>query len=504
MCWPRGVLTTSTLVTTTWTRIACSFTTGTVSGSPYIFVGQNDTTGRTWYADGASLTQNGVSNSSNIAYYSEGTLNLNGLALGNTLIQPTTTSNTEFIVAAPNGTVGLQVDSINANLDTSYAFLTSGREVITNTANNALQVRNSTSDTPLISADTTILDLDTNGSFEFSTANPPVSYAANHSGVNLTVDTTVNNAYTGNNTGKVVTSASAVANSGINYALTTSTLAAGTYTLSFYAKITSGTFTTLDAGWSSDGSIENTCTLSSNTVITYWQRYTCTFTAGAASNTPYFFIGQSDSGVAHTYFLDGISLESGTSFDNYREGKIQLNGDITSPTVFRPQSDSNSALQIQNASGTSLLSVDSANMIITIGGTSSSFGSLTLSNAHFKSTQTTAPTKGTPTNCGGGTGPSAAVTSGSTDSAGSFTITAGTTGSPSTCDTVITFNKAYGAAPKSVIVTPTTTVGSATNQREAYVSAISANSFTVKVNTNLTGNTPANGEVFGYYYWVIE
>ncbi len=114
-------------------------------------------------------------------------------------------------------------------------------------------------------------------------------------------------------------------------------------------------------------------------------------------------------------------------------------------------------------------------------------------DGHIKSTQTTAPTIGTPTNCG--TTPTTAVTTSSTDSAGSFTITAGT-GSPTTCDTIITFNNAFGAAPKSIILTPSTLTGGAKN---IYVSATATTTFTVKLATS-----PAASEVNTWYYQIIE
>ena len=156
------------------------------------------------------------------------------------------------------------------------------------------------------------------------------------------------------------------------------------------------------------------------------------------------------------------------------------------------------AIQLTQASGGTITigSTSGASAVIIQSGT----GDITL-KGHLLSSQATAPTIGTPANCG--TSPTAAVTTGSTDSAGSFTITAGT-GSPTTCDTVVTFNATYTSAPKSVVITPTLAVGSATNQREAYISAVSATTFTVKINTNLTGNTPAPSEVMSFYYWVVK
>jgi hypothetical protein len=173
----------------------------------------------------------------------------------------------------------------------------------------------------------------------------------------------------------------------------------------------------------------------------------------------------------------------------------------TGATLFKNRSDTTTAFQIQNSGATStLFAVDTSGSIITVAGNTTTFAVLTVTNAHAKFTQTTAPTIGTPTNCGGGTGPTAAVTAASADNAGSFTITSGTTGSPTTCDTVLTFNKTFGAAPKAIMVKNTTAVGSATGIQDVYISASSATTFTVK----FTAVNAANNIQYGYYYWVIE
>ncbi|MCC2631344.1 MAG: hypothetical protein K0S20_43 [Patescibacteria group bacterium] len=113
--------------------------------------------------------------------------------------------------------------------------------------------------------------------------------------------------------------------------------------------------------------------------------------------------------------------------------------------------------------------------------------------AHLKSSQTTAPTIATPTSCG--TSPTASVTAGSTDMAGSFIVTAGS-GSPSNCSVALTFNKAYGAAPKSIQLTPATSTAPAKN---LYVSASTATTFTVIMSV-----APAASEPNTWYYTVIE
>jgi hypothetical protein len=169
--------------------------------------------------------------------------------------------------------------------------------------------------------------------------------------------------------------------------------------------------------------------------------------------------------------------------------------------AIRSSTNSTTAFQLQDASGTSLLTADTTNKTIKIAGTASTFALLLLDNTHVKSIQTTAPTiSAGPTTCGTGS-PTAAITSGSTDSAGSFTITTGS-GSPTTCATTIQFNKAYGSAPKSIILTPSDSVNSAAAAIVANVSTVTAGpptTFVVKII-----GAPVAGTTYGWYYWVVE
>ncbi len=180
-----------------------------------------------------------------------------------------------------------------------------------------------------------------------------------------------------------------------------------------------------------------------------------------------------------------ITIQSGTTTTSGTTGSISIdvgsgvaNGTVTIGTT--------------NASG---LTIGRSGVTTTLNGTQNVSGQLTLGPAttHFKSSQTTAPTIGTPSACG--TTPTSAVVAGSTDSAGSFTITAGT-GAPGNCAAVVTFQTAYGGAPKAIVLTPSTSTGGAKN---AYVSAIATTTFTVTLAT-----APAASEANTWYYWGIE
>ncbi len=167
--------------------------------------------------------------------------------------------------------------------------------------------------------------------------------------------------------------------------------------------------------------------------------------------------------------------------------------------LILPGNDTTKAFQVQNAAGTTtLLNTDTTNLVVTVAGNTTNFATLTLTNAHFKSTQTNPPTIGTPAACGGS--PTAAVQTGSTDSAGSFRITSGT-GSPTTCDTIITFNKGYGAAPKSIMLLAETKDGGTGTAvtRQIFVTGASTTTFTVKYGAGVLAS-----EVNWFYYWVIE
>jgi hypothetical protein len=200
-----------------------------------------------------------------------------------------------------------------------------------------------------------------------------------------------------------------------------------------------------------------------------------------------------------------LTLTAGNGGDdsNNNGGDLILQGGsphgtgIGGSVLVRPQKDSADAFQVQNSIGTPLFTADSTGMRITIGGTDASYATLTLTDAHIKSTQTTPPTASAPASCG--TAPIAALTAGSTDTAGSFTITTGTGGTASTCDTTVTFHQIYGAAPKSIMVTGKTDAASVA--RQVYVSAVTATTFTVSFATSAGG---ADSTPYSFSYWVIE
>ena len=191
------------------------------------------------------------------------------------------------------------------------------------------------------------------------------------------------NVYHGQASLKVTTGS--VANSGAQdstYIVPGAQLAAGSYTLSFFAEGTTG-FTTLQASLGT-----GTCTLNSNTVSTSgFQQYWCTVTTTAAS--PTIEIGSSGT-TPVTFYLDDVQLVTGSSLLGYNLGQIQLRGIIDNPVLFQATSNSTLAFQIQNTSGTNLFAVDTLDTQINLGSAASTPVVLVLGNKN---------TSGDPSTC---------------------------------------------------------------------------------------------------------
>ena len=98
-----------TVLTTGWTRFACTFTTGTISGTPFIYIDQTDATSRTFNIDSVQL-QTGAS----ATPYQIGNIQLRGLITNPAAFQALSNSTTAFQIQDTNGTANIfDVDSVN-------------------------------------------------------------------------------------------------------------------------------------------------------------------------------------------------------------------------------------------------------------------------------------------------------------------------------------------------------------------------------------------------------
>ncbi|OGL34495.1 hypothetical protein A3F05_01735 [Candidatus Saccharibacteria bacterium RIFCSPHIGHO2_12_FULL_47_17] len=183
---------------------------------------------------------------------------------------------------------------------------------------------------------------------------------------------------------KAVTTAAANDGAKYAYALASTTQ----YSLTGFARLDSGSaaMATFQMGRADDGSTDTSCLTAQTLVTGGWTRFTCTFTTGTTSGSPYVYFKQTDA-AAHTFYLDAVKLEAAAAATPYKEGTQYLNGNIGSPTTFKNQSDSTAAFQIQNSAGTSLFTADTLNSSVSI-------GTLALSSTPITATGGTITTSG--------------------------------------------------------------------------------------------------------------
>ena len=224
--------------------------------------------------------------------------------------------------------------------------------------------------------------------------------------------------------------------------------------------------------------------------------------------------------LSHAAAGEGFVLETtATTYTSFfPEMSINRNGNITGVDTEKMQDFEifPSFTLIEPASGTFnyvCASIDLSSVSVTAGVGTSVITALELVasedadsinralsfTGHIQANQTTAPTSsltGTTLNAGGGSGAVFAIDSGSTDTAGSFTITAGN-GTPTAGKAgKLIFNQAMQAAPKTIIVSSKDADGT---NNQIYVTSPAVNGFDVNFNTALGAS-----EVVEFYYWVIE
>jgi hypothetical protein len=145
--------------------------------------------------------------------------------------------------------------------------------------------------------------------------------------------------------------------------------AAGTYVMSFYAKLSTGTMasslfqtTVIDSSTHSQACNAGT-TLSSSG----YQRITCSFTV-SGSNMTSLSVTQTDA-TARTIYTDAVQLELATTATPYAFTQVYLPGVITSPVSFYTATSSTNAFQVLDAGGVNtLLGVDTLNTQVAITG----------------------------------------------------------------------------------------------------------------------------------------
>lgn len=366
-----------------WNRYSCTFTTGTTSGSTYIYVKQTDATSRTFYIDGVEL----VASSSN-GVYDGSRVNVSGsLVVGagsqaanagtTTLIRGTGETNSNDIplaVQTAGGTNLLTVNAATGNTNVSGDIFNTfwGTAALTATSNSGagsqiLAVSNDNGNT-LINTTSNLSNLVLTSSFVPApgSGNPTANWTAKGTAT-LTADSA--NAYVGVASAKaVVTAASSGMQTQISPTSGLGTILPNTdYQLTFWAKCSNGMSTFTYGRQDVSGTDVNSTT--TGTCSTNWQQYTAHWTTGATITNPNIYM---DSGATSsvTIWVDGIQLIQTTTnaATSYNPGNIYLQGVIAGATTFQNTNNSTTALQIQNSSGVSLLTADTTNAQLKVTG----------------------------------------------------------------------------------------------------------------------------------------
>jgi hypothetical protein len=211
----------------------------------------------------------------------------------------------------------------------------------------------------IFGVDTTDTNLVNNPGLEVSTAGWTYS-GAQSAIVGIFRDTS--NSYLGVGSLKFIMSATATDQARFTFNPSTLLVSGTTYTLSFYARDSATSYSTLTYGHR-EGAADTNCT-AVGAISTIWQRYSCSFT-WTTITSPYIFISAGT--ASKTISIDAASLEPGGTVTPYGAGSIYFNGVITSPVNFQNKTDSTTAFQIQNASSSTMLAVDTADNFIKIG-----------------------------------------------------------------------------------------------------------------------------------------
>jgi len=228
------------------------------------------------------------------------------------------------------------------------------------TTNNAslFQVQNASGAAELL-IDSTTPNLFSNPGFEVN-----ITGWAARNGATVAQNLTKANTYNGLASLQINT-ATGTANQGTTATGFTGTVAAGTYTLSFYAKYSGTLPTTLRAGYN-QGAGDVSCGITVTALTTSgFARFSCSFTT--TSNLASIFIDDGATGVTSTIWVDAVQLQSGSTATAYQIGSMLLRGVIANPLAIQNTADSLSAFQVNNAAGATKFTVDTINGRVGIG-----------------------------------------------------------------------------------------------------------------------------------------
>ncbi len=527
-----------------WQRITCNFTPTGTTGSAFVFVRATTAGTKTYFVDAAQLelTVGGVGSA-----YQQGTIALNGVVSSPVTIRNTANSVNVFDIQNSAGQSFFTFDTSSTSTNAGtlkmpytgsivYGSLGSYHGEITGSglgdltvlgngavflktnfnSATALQVQNVSSNVILNvdSSTTGNANLITNPSFDTATTGYTATTGA-------TLTRTTSDQFSGAGALSVVTTATS--NAGARY---TYTLAANTtYSFSLYAKAVSSSFSTFEIGYTNDGSTSTSCATGQTVITGAWTRYTCTFTVSASpTGTRFVYFRQTDA-TARTFYIDAVQLEAASASTNYSLGAVSLNGVINSAATFKNQSDSTTAFQVQNAAGTNQFSINTSTNVTTVAGSqfivknaSDSTTEMTIQNASGTAFFTADSTNMKITvkdlaitghiisggsapsiaaNTGAGTSPTISISG--TDTAGTITLTTGSSPATSADVLTVTFAAAFSAAPQVVFSPANGNAATLSGNAAVYVTPATG---TFKLSTGSSGLTGSTQ--YKWTYHVIQ
>ncbi|HVU59387.1 MAG TPA: carbohydrate binding domain-containing protein [Candidatus Saccharimonadales bacterium] len=277
------------------------------------------------------------------------TLEVNGGGVGNDIAMRSNTTAT--MVWGPGGWTAAGASS-STTLQAAYDnTLTSagGAELIVSESSNhdGLTIRDSASDpvsgngngtllevqsasaAQLFSVDSNVTDYSTDGGAETENDGTPSVFPAGtwakagNAGVSVSRYTTAgNNIATGQASVAITTTTHA--NDGVSDTLSAALTANLQYNVSFTARLSSGTFTTMNVYYSVDGTAQSVACITAQAIATsVWTKVNCSFTAPASGIAPTnaILIEQSDT-IVRTFYVDNLSVTISAGQNYATDGSV--------------------------------------------------------------------------------------------------------------------------------------------------------------------------------------
>ncbi len=266
-------------------------------------------------------------------------------------------STTSLTISASQAATG---GFINYRIQTPGFNVTSnGAAFIQATNSSAFAVQNAQGESDLVANTTDSTNFILDSDMVLNSGTSLVDWSA-VSSATVTQNTTPTDSYLGN-TSMNLTTTNASSGQGATTTAFTPSLPTGSgtvYTVSFEAMMSTGTYAASNLKMIATGGGTPSCTGSASETINAngFQQVSCTWAADSGTISGLSILDQTAN--AMTMYIDDVQLQTGTAATAFNLGTLQLKGVITSPVAVQNVVNSTTALQVQNASGFNVLTVD--------------------------------------------------------------------------------------------------------------------------------------------------